>query len=272
MALKFEVGRRREVPTDKRRRRFLLIAVALSVAVHVVAALLIVLLPRILPNQARPQEQGMVELLMVEQKGAVPGQQGQPRDSPAASPPPAEAAAPATEAQKQASTQPPPAPPVAAPGDEPAPPTAPAPPKADAQPTAKQTEPQPPAKQADAPPAPPRLQEAPVFNLEGTDSQSNATVMGGHVLPAMKDDRFRNRPPAYPSEAQMLGQHGEVVVVIHVAENGLANGADVLQSSGFAVLDQAALTAVRKWHFRPAMREGRSIPFDMPFRFIFEAY
>jgi len=44
----------------------------------------------------------------------------------------------------------------------------------------------------------------------------------------------------------------------------------VLVSSGYDILDQAAVTAVRKWHFRPAMQEGRSIPFDMPFRFIFE--
>ena len=69
----------------------------------------------------------------------------------------------------------------------------------------------------------------------------------------------------------MLGQHGEVVVLIHVGENGLSSGADVVESSGIAVLDQAAVTAVRKWRFHPAMREGRTIPFDMPFRFVFEA-
>ena len=27
---------------------------------------------------------------------------------------------------------------------------------------------------------------------------------------------------------------------------------------------------VRKWHFHPAMQEGRTVPFDMPFQFIFE--
>jgi periplasmic protein TonB len=28
---------------------------------------------------------------------------------------------------------------------------------------------------------------------------------------------------------------------------------------------------VRKWRFRPAMKEGLAIPFDMPFRFVFSA-
>jgi protein TonB len=111
-----------------------------------------------------------------------------------------------------------------------------------------------------------------VFDLEGTDSESNAIVMGGHVLPAMPDDRFRNRPPVYPIEAQIHNEHGSVVVLIHVSENGLATGADVLESSGVEILDQAALTAVRKWHFRPAMKGGQAVPFDYPFRFVFEPY
>ena len=69
----------------------------------------------------------------------------------------------------------------------------------------------------------------------------------------------------------MRGDHGAVVVMIHVSEAGVATGADVLESSGVELLDRAAIEAVRRWHFHPAMREGRTIPFDMPFRFIFEA-
>jgi protein TonB len=86
----------------------------------------------------------------------------------------------------------------------------------------------------------------------------------------MPDDRFRNRPPAYPPEAEMRGEHGSVDVLIHVSESGIATGADVTQSSGVASLDRAALAAVLKWHFRPAIRDGRGVPFDMPFRFVFE--
>jgi protein TonB len=255
----------------KHGRRFLLIAVALSVVVHLAAALLVVLLPRILPKEAQPQEQGTVELLMVEKKGAEPSQAGQPKDT---NPTPKLSeksdAAKAVDPKDAAVTPPAkavPTPPLPEHGDEPTPP-----PIEQVEPKAAETTTPPPQKEAQAQPMPPRSQEAPVFDLGGTDSESNAIVLGGRVLPAMKDDRFRNRPPVYPVEAETRGEHGSVVVVIHVSENGLASGADLLESSGYDVLDQAAMTAVRKWHFRPAMKEGRPVPFDMPFRFIFEPY
>ena len=155
-------------------------------------------------------------------------------------------------------------PPTRTPDDEPIRPTAePMPPQ-----LAKHT-PEP-ANRLAAPPTPPPAPKAPVFNLAGTDSESNAIVLGGHVLPAMPDDKFRNRPPLYPAAAARRGEHGTVVVMIHVSENGLATGVDVVQSSGVEILDQAAVTAVGKWHFRPAMRDGRTIRSDMPFRFVFE--
>lgn len=44
----------------------------LSIAIHVAVALMIVLLPRVVSQDARPREEGTVELLMVEKKGAQP--------------------------------------------------------------------------------------------------------------------------------------------------------------------------------------------------------
>jgi protein TonB len=251
------------------RRRFLLIAVALSVAVHLAAALLVVFLPRVLPREARPQEQGTVELLMVERKGAKPSAAGQPQESKPTPPQPEKKAeTPSQEAQKPetpATASPPtPAPPIVENADEKAPPppaekTPPKEAKADAKPDAQ------------PPPAPPKAQEAPVFDLAGTESESNAEVLGGRVVPASPDDRFRNRPPIYPPEAAIRGEHGSVLLLIHVSESGFATSADVVESSGVASLDQAAADAVRKWRFRPALQEGRAVPFDMPFRFVFEA-
>lgn len=264
-ARRFKVARLRVAPTARRSRRLLLIALALSVAVHLAAALMVVLLPRILPKDAQTQAQGTVELLMVEQKGAEPSPGGQPKDSTAVPKPPEKPDAPAAEDQKDATTARQPLPPAADQGAEPALPPA---ERAESKTTPSNG---PPAEShSEAPPVPPRSQEAPVFDLGGTDSESNAIVLGGQVLPALKDDRFRNRPPVYPVEAEIRGEHGSVVLVIHVSENGLATGVDVQESSGYDVLDQAAVTAVLKWHFRPALKEGRTVPFDMPFRFIFE--
>lgn len=300
----FETGRRRSGPPSSSRRHLLLIAIAVSVGIHLAAALLLVVVPRVLPRAPGQQEQGAIELLMVEQKGAAPSEAGQPQN-PAPAPPEkadtpkiedqkteVDKKAPASPAPKEASATSTPAPAALTSdhGDEPVPaPSAQTPPaaaeaetrpaepadahpgeKADIQPAQKQAEAQPAAPQVEPQPAPPQKEEGPVFDLAGTDSELNAIVTGGQVIPAMKDDRFRNRPPIYPVEAEMLGEHGTVVLLIHVSERGLATGADVEQSSGVSVLDEAAIAAARKWRFHPALKEGRPVPFDMPFRFIFE--
>jgi periplasmic protein TonB len=267
---RFERGRFRGRPIASRgSRRFLVAAVALSVTFHVWVALLVVLLPRFVPRDAGPREEGTVELLMVEQKGAQPSQAAQPQERPSSSQPDKAAEVrkqQAQEADAQATVaQPVPAPSVATTADEPAL-------------TPAEETPQKATKADDKPDTqrpvtpPPKTSEAPIFDLAGTESESNAEVLGGRIVPASPDNRFRNRPPIYPKDAELRGQHGAVVLVIHVSETGVPTGVDVLETSGVESLDQAAMDAVRKWHFRPALRAGRSIPFDMPFRFIFDTY
>jgi periplasmic protein TonB len=246
-----------------------------SVAVHIAAALLIVLLPRVLPREAQPPQQGTVELLMVEQKGAEPSQAGQPKESPPAPKPPDQAAAAKAEDRKEPAAPPSskatPEPPAADNGDEPVPPPTeqteakavePTPP-----PVEKET---PPEKEAKIQPAPPQSQDAPVFDFAGTGSESNATALGRNILPAAPDDRFRNRPPIYPDTAAMRGEQGSVVVDIHISEDGVATGVDVLKSSGSKSLDQAAVTAIRKWRFHPALKDGQTVPSEMQFEVTFE--
>jgi periplasmic protein TonB len=248
--------RRRAVVS--RGRRFLLTAVAISVAVHIAAALLVVLLPRLLPREARPEQEATLELLMIEKKGTQPSSVPDQRQE---SQPTSGQAAPGADATEAAS---PPVPPLVETGGG-----APLPRMDGTSHEVTKAEGKP---DSSPPSAPTRPQEAPVFDFSGTESQSNAEVLGGHIIPASPDNRFRNRPPIYPRDAAMRGEHGAVVLVIHVSETGVATGADVVQSSGVDALDQAAVDAVRKWHFRPALQEGRSVPFNMPFRFIFDMY
>ncbi len=247
---------------------------ALSVAVHVAAALVIVLLPRILPREARPPEQGTVELLMVEKKGAEPKAPATTQDSSPAPPQRPKQDEAAKQETPKPEAQASPAPPAAEAGGEPVPPAAVPMQQQEAKAEAKPNTPppSPPAPPSGPPPGPPpKPAEAPVFDLAGTESESNAEVLGGHILPASPDNRFRNRPPIYPEEAATRGEHGSVVLLIHVSQAGVATGVDVIRSSGVASLDQAAIAAVRKWRFHPALREGEAVPFDMPFRFVFEA-
>ena len=65
--------------------------------------------------------------------------------------------------------------------------------------------------------------------------------------------RYRsNPPPPYPEEANRKKQEGKVLVSVQVETNGRPNSVTLISSSGFPLLDAAALEAVRKWTFEPA--------------------
>ncbi len=286
----FQLGRLPVASKGTKTRRFLLIAAGLSILVHILAALTIVLLPRLLPKEPQQQADGTVELLMVERQGTVASPPAKSVDSKPSPPQPQQQPAPAkTETPKppaaEKASKTPPIPTVPdKDATEPAPPTEPPAPK-DSQDDAK-TPPAEPAKQqpkdapkeskdvaqvAPTPPQPPP-QKAPIFDFSGTDSESNATVMGSRVIPASKDDRYRNRPPIYPQEAQIRREGGIVDLLIHVTNTGVTGSVEVMASSGHPILDHAAIDAVMKWHFRPALKQGRSVGFDLPFRFEFDPY
>ena len=58
-------------------------------------------------------------------------------------------------------------------------------------------------------------------------------------------------------QAMRARHQGVVIVLVELAADGAVTSDSVYQSSGFRELDQAALEAVRKWHFDVAV--GRSI-------------
>jgi len=64
-------------------------------------------------------------------------------------------------------------------------------------------------------------------------------------------------PPRYPSQARRRRQSGTVLVRVDVGPDGVPTATSVVQSSQSRWLDKAALDAVRRWRFEPAMAEGR---------------
>jgi TonB family protein len=46
-----------------------------------------------------------------------------------------------------------------------------------------------------------------------------------------------------------MGIEGEVILLVVVQENGLPAEINIHQSSGFAILDESAILAVKKWQF-----------------------
>ena len=70
------------------------------------------------------------------------------------------------------------------------------------------------------------------------------------------DAAYLNNPaPAYPLISRRQGEFGKVLLLVQVTPHGTAAQVEIKQSCGFPRLDEAALEAVRKWHFVPA-RQG----------------
>jgi protein TonB len=77
-------------------------------------------------------------------------------------------------------------------------------------------------------------------------------------------------PPEYPREARRRGWEGRVRVWCAVDADGRVREVRLAESSGYAVLDEAAMRAVRRWRFLPARQGGRAVPGEIivPFRFV----
>ena len=69
--------------------------------------------------------------------------------------------------------------------------------------------------------------------------------------------RYRlNPPPEYPDEARNQGQQGAALISVDVSAEGTALRVSLRRSTGFPLLDQAALRSVKNWKFEPARIGG----------------
>jgi protein TonB len=75
--------------------------------------------------------------------------------------------------------------------------------------------------------------------------------------------------PDYPPLAFRNHEEGTVLVRVNVNANGIATNPEVVNRSGSRELDRAAIDAVRKWQFKPALKEGKAIAstVDVPVEF-----
>lgn len=64
-------------------------------------------------------------------------------------------------------------------------------------------------------------------------------------------------PPNYPRRALRRGIEGTVLVRVDVGPDGVPTSVGISQSSRSRDLDRAAIDAVERWRFRPAMADGR---------------
>lgn len=74
-------------------------------------------------------------------------------------------------------------------------------------------------------------------------------------------DYGKNPELAYPPLALRRGFEGRVVLRVLVSKDGQALKVNLAKSSGHAILDMAAIEAVKKWVFKPGKLNG--VPIDM---------
>ena len=78
--------------------------------------------------------------------------------------------------------------------------------------------------------------------------------------------------PEYPLLARRRGYQGRVVVVASVLSSGEVEFASLVTSSGYGMLDNAALTAVKAWRLLPARKDGEAVDgrIEIPFDFVLQ--
>jgi protein TonB len=79
-----------------------------------------------------------------------------------------------------------------------------------------------------------------------------------------------NAPPSYPEIARVHGYEGIVFVFAEILPDGRVGNMKIRKSSGYAILDQSAIEAVKPWKFEPAKKSGNpfTVWVELPIKFI----
>jgi TonB family protein len=103
----------------------------------------------------------------------------------------------------------------------------------------------------------------------GMEKKGHRGILGVGQSGVSSPGYAENPKPVYPQEARNKGYQGDVLLKVEVLSNGRVGEIEVEKSSGYEMLDQSALTTVKKWRFIPARKGGTAIPcwVTIPFKF-----
>ncbi|RKX68702.1 hypothetical protein DRP53_10180 [candidate division WOR-3 bacterium] len=118
--------------------------------------------------------------------------------------------------------------------------------------------------------------EADIATIEPTVGDEVIPVKPTTQLPIVpfyavekKPKLIHSFPPKYPEVARQLGMEGLCVVEVIIGTDGRVRAAKIARSSGYEILDQAALEAVYGYRFSPAQQRDKLVEVRMfiPIRF-----
>lgn len=96
-----------------------------------------------------------------------------------------------------------------------------------------------------------------------------------HIPKQIEKPQFKVQPvaPKYPRIAKRKGLQGTALIEIWIDENGLQIKQVLIKSTGALVLDEAAMNAIKQWHFVAYKEEGKALAhrIQVPVRFNLDA-
>ena len=78
--------------------------------------------------------------------------------------------------------------------------------------------------------------------------------------------------PDYPRLSMRMNEEGKVILRVELGEDGRVAHVEVISSSGYQRLDNAALSTVKTWRCKPAISNGKAVRAValQPFNFVME--
>jgi periplasmic protein TonB len=91
-------------------------------------------------------------------------------------------------------------------------------------------------------------------------------------LPSSDAEYLQNPRPPYPPISRRLNEQGKTTVRVLIGTDGLPQRAEIVKSSGFDRLDQAAVATVMRWRYVPGKRGGvaEAMWFNVPINWVLE--
>src|SRR5215469_3168897 len=105
---------------------------------------------------------------------------------------------------------------------------------------------------------------------QSSSSPTSPAPSSAHAVPdSTKIELVKGEKAIYPLAAEEKKLQGQVWVRLHISETGDVEGVDVV--SGDPILAEAAVNAVKKWKFKPYIKNGHPVKvlYKMPMDFAF---